>query len=450
MIRGIYLKIFLWYWVAALGATLAVAIMTFASGSQPLGQRWMSTTADLVARSAVEFYETGGSPALEHYVNNVETSGAIRVELYDPAGRDLLGRGLPPDTEEVAARARLTGRPQYALALRWAAGTPVATPRGTYLLAARVYPVAGIRRFAGFGPFLMKALIALVATALLCLLLARHLARPVRSLQSAARRIADGDWQARATPLVKDRNDEISDLAQDFDRMAGRIQQLIAKQHELLGDISHELRSPLARVNLSLELARRGDASALDRAQKDLDRLDTMIGEILTLTRLHTAQGQRIVSRIALRTLLESIAEDARFEGAAEDKQVVLVKPDECRMEGDPSLVRSALENLVRNAVRYTRPGSTVEIHLDARTLNGRRMACVRVCDSGPGVPPEALSRLFEPFYRADPARDATTGGFGLGLAIAQRVASFYGGAATACNLPQGGLEVTLTFPLAA
>lgn len=449
MIRGIYLKIFLWYWVAAVGATLAVAVITLASGTQPLGYRWMAMTADMAARSAVEFYETGGEAALAHYADTLEKNGAIQMELYDPAGHDLMQRGLPPDTAEIAARARMTGRPQYSLGLRWAAGTPVVTPRGMYLMAARVYPLRGLRRFAPLTPFLLKAAIALLATALLCLLLARHLAHPIRSLQTAARRIADGDWQARATPAVKKRGDEISDLAHDFDRMAERIQSLMAKQHELLGDISHELRSPLARVNLSLELARRGDTLALDRAQQDLDRIDVMIGQILTLTRLNAGHTRRMDGRIGLRGLVESIAEDARFEGAAQNKQVNVSGADELWMEGDPSLVRSAIENVVRNALRYTRPGTTVEIVLERNPAARPLEACICVRDAGEGVPPEALPRLFEPFYRADSARGQSSGGFGLGLAIAQRVTSLYGGRIAAHNRTQGGLEVELDFPLA-
>ena len=289
-------------------------------------------------------------------------------------------------------------------------------------------------------------LLPALAGALLCLLLGRHIAAPIRTLQTVAGRIADGDLSVRAAPAIGSRKDELADLARDFDRMADRIQALLRKQLELLGDISHELRSPLTRLNVSLELVRRGQTGSVERMQKDLRLLDTLIGQILTLTRLQARDDPRNETRVNLRSILESVAEDARFEVKEDGKSVVISRVDDCWMRGDPALLRSCIENVVRNAVHYTKPQTEVTVSLDS-VAEGPDSARILVSDHGDGVPPETLARIFEPFYRVTEAREHQTGGTGLGLSIAQRIAIFYGGSTRARNRDGGGLEVEIWLP---
>lgn len=160
---------------------------------------------------------------------------------------------------------------------------------------------------------LLRLGVAVASAGLLCWMIARHITAPIRSLQDAAGRIAQGDLAVRATPTIPPRNDEIADLARDFDRMADRVSSLLRKQQELLGDISHELRSPLARLSVSLELTRRGDAEGTERMQADLDRLDRLIEQILTLTRLQLKESGKLETAVDLRAILESVAEDTSF-----------------------------------------------------------------------------------------------------------------------------------------
>jgi two-component system sensor histidine kinase CpxA len=247
-------------------------------------------------------------------------------------------------------------------------------------------------------------------------------------------------------PTIAPRSDELADLARDFDRMAERIQSLIRKQQELLGDISHELRSPLARLGVSLELAQRGDKEALDRMQADLDRLDSMIEQILTLTRLDVREGEKLKTPVNLHAILASVAQDANFEGKETGRAVVLDAAEDCWVLGDAALLRSCVENVVRNAVRYTRPETKVEARLERRG----RAAHLAISDHGPGVPAEALPRLFEPFYRVSEARDLRIGGTGLGLCIAQKVVSFHGGSIAARNREGGGLVMEIDLPVLA
>ena len=286
-----------------------------------------------------------------------------------------------------------------------------------------------------------------LAGALLCLLLARHIALPIRALQSVAGKIADGDFSVRASPVIGSRKDELADLARDFDRMADRIQLLLRKQLELLGEISHELRSPLTRLNVSLELVRRGKTGGTGQMQADLHRLDTLIGQILTLTRLQMRDDRKSETRVNLRSILETVAQDAQFEVQDEGKSIVIARADDCWLNGDPSLLRSCVENVVRNAIHHTKPQTEVELSLEV-LAKGSGSARILVADRGDGVPPEALDRIFEPFYRVTQAREHQTGGTGLGLSIAQRIAIVHGGTIRAHNRDGGGLKLEIRLPV--
>jgi two-component system, OmpR family, sensor histidine kinase CpxA len=247
-------------------------------------------------------------------------------------------------------------------------------------------------------------------------------------------------------PAIGARRDELGDLARDFDKMTDRIQALLRRQQELLGDISHELRSPLTRLNVSLELVRRGEVDAAARMQRDLNRLNALIGQVLTLTRLQTREDHRSETPLNLRMILESVAEDARFEGREEGKSVTISRADDCWIAGDPALLRSCIENVVRNAVRYTKPETEVVISVEL-VRNGLDSARILVTDRGDGVPEEALERIFEPFFRVTEAREEQSGGTGLGLSIAQRIAVVHGGSIHARNRQGGGLEVEICLP---
>jgi two-component system, OmpR family, sensor histidine kinase CpxA len=445
-VRGIFYKIFLWFWFAMAMLGVAMLMFTVLTGYQPIGRRWMSRALDLYANSAVDFYTHGGAAQLNQYLDDIQESSGIRAALFDHNGHDLAGRGLPEGTLELMQKAAATGQSQIRTALRWSGALVVPSPKGNYIFVAQVRALRGLLLQSDFGAALLRLAVILLCAGLLCFLLARHISNPIRQLQSAASRIAEGDFSVRASPALAPRNDELADLARDFDVMADRIRSLLEKQQELLGDISHELRSPVTRLTVSLELARRGDATAFERIDTDLKRLGELIDHILTLTRLQTQAGQHTQIPVSLRTILESIVDDARLEGKSENKSVRLDQSDDCRIKCDPNLLRSCLENVVRNALRYTRPDTSVAIHV---ALNGGTppLAEIRIADEGPGVPPEALPRLFEPFFRVSGARDRSTGGSGLGLAISQKVAKTYGGSIEACNREGGGLEVKITFP---
>jgi two-component system, OmpR family, sensor histidine kinase CpxA len=438
----------LWFWVVAIGTGAAVMIVANLSGSQPRASLWMSLATGVYARSAVGTYLLGGKPALANYMSEIERAHGIRATLLDPHDQDILGKGLPPKSANLPREARETGQYRFRGGLVYTEAAPIWTPQGTFVLVAQVHPWEAFENPALLGGLALKLVVALICTGLLCALLARHLAAPIRALQAAAERIADGDLSVRAWPAIAPRSDELAILARDFDRMAQRIQELLQKQQQLLGDISHELRSPLTRLNVSLELLRHGESDAIDRMQTEIHRLDDLIGQILTLTRLQVREGQKIVSVVNLRSIIEGIVDDVRLEGKNEGKSVVLSPADDCRLQGDPALLRSCIENVVRNAVRYTKPQTEVVIALNSVEETGSHWARIVVSDHGHGVPRASLPRLFEPFFRVSEARDLRTGGVGLGLAIAQRVTLLYGGKITARNRDSGGLEIEIELPL--
>jgi two-component system, OmpR family, sensor histidine kinase CpxA len=448
MIRSIYAKIFLWFWAVALVAAGVVVLFTNLSGSYPRASLWMSLAAGVYARSGVDIYLRGGKTALSEYMNEIESAHGIRASLLDPKDRDVLGKGIPSESRDILRAARDTGQNQFRGGIVYTEASPISTPQGTFVLVAQVHPWQVFENPALLSGMALKFLIAVLCTGLLCLVLARHIASPIRTLQSAAARIADGDLSVRAMPAIAPRNDEVAKLARDFDRMAERIQRLLHKQKELLGDISHELRSPLTRLNVSLELLRHGESDAMERMQTDINRLDELIGQVLTLTRLQMGEGQKTVISVNLRSIVESVAEDARFEGQREGKLVVVAHAENCSLAADPALLRSCIENVVRNAVRHTKQNTDVVVAVSKVAVAEGSCARITVSDRGNGVPPQSLSRLFEPFYRVPDGSDSRADGFGLGLAIAQRVALLYGGSLSARNLDTGGLEMTIDLPL--
>jgi two-component system sensor histidine kinase CpxA len=286
--------------------------------------------------------------------------------------------------------------------------------------------------------------IAVLVTAVTALLLARYLSSPVVRLQKASRALAAGALDARVGSPFNRRKDEVGTLARDFDTMAERIQALVTDKETLLRDVSHELRSPLARIRMALALAQRRANEAtqpdLVRIEREAERLDKLVGQVMTLSRLRTATepGKELLD---LSALVAEVVEDARFEHPQTRVEYSATGP--AQLLGDPDGLKSAVENVVRNALTYA-PDQPIEVRVETSAAD----AVVRVLDRGPGVAPEHLAKIFEPFYRTDASRDHRQDGQGIGLAITARVTELHRGTVRAANRAGGGLEVVLTLPL--
>jgi signal transduction histidine kinase len=449
--KSLFLRIFLSFWMAlALFVVLAI-LVTLAF--RPRSSTWEALRTT-VLNDAVAAYEEGGAPQLLQYMDDLERAQHLRAYLFDERGIEVSGRPAPDWAIRVASggprmprdgfifpapplprdsRASSDGKHRYTLVL----GLP---PGPRVFFGPRGMPLPGL-------------IIAFISSGLVCYLLSWYLTKPIVRLRAATRQLAAGDLTARSGAPVTRRSDEVAGLMRDFDAMAERLEMLVKAQSRLLNDISHELRSPLARLNVALGLARqRGglqSAEMLDRIETEASRLNELIGRILTLARLEDGEQRVPQTPVPLDEVVVTVAEDAEFEAQERRCHVRTVIPEgDWGVRGNDSLLHSAVENVVRNAIRYTAEGSSVEIVLSSEESGGGAEAVLRVSDAGPGVPEDSLGKMFEPFYRLDDARGRLTGGVGLGLAITERAVRFHRGKVTAFNRAEGGLMVEIRLPL--
>jgi len=291
---------------------------------------------------------------------------------------------------------------------------------------------------------LMPILTGSAVSLLFAALLAWYFAKPIHSLRAAFESVAGGKLETRVDESMRHRNDELADLGSDFDRMANRLESLIEGQRRLLHDVSHELRSPLARLQAATGLLRQQPDRAtefIERIERDTGRMDMLVGELLTLARLDAGMAGQLDETVELPELLADIAEDARFEAEGKRCSIDVEMNGPTIARGSRELLHRAIENVVRNAVRHSPDDGHVKISTHAS--DGRLL--LTVVDAGPGVSEKELASIFEPFVRS--AREGSFSGYGLGLAITRRVIEAHGGSVSAVNRPEGGLVVTLELP---
>jgi two-component system, OmpR family, sensor kinase len=445
----LFWKFFLSYWaallVAVFGVSAAAWLYVLAERDPDLSLE-AGPRASFIVGSAASTLRHGGVPALRELMDDWGRRGTVRLFVTDGADRDLLGRRVPP---EALSRARvLVETDEDPSSVR-----RVRLPEGeTYLLFLPTATMPPLERFLfGVRPappialFLTGALVSLAFGALL----AWYVARPIRHLRSAFASLSLGRFETRVAPLIGRRRDEVADLGRDFDGMAQQLQALTAAQRSLLHDVSHELRSPLARLQAAIGLARQDprklDAS-LERIENEAGRVDELVGQLLTLSRLEASAAggpPERSERTDLVDLVASVAADADFEAQAGGRAVAFTGEGEILADVRVELLHRAIENVVRNAVQHTAPGTTVEVSV-GRPSAGEVL--VTVADRGPGVAEPEIERIFEPFYRGAQGRPGR--GFGLGLAIARRAVEAHGGRLRAANRPGGGLSIELSVPL--
>ena len=425
--RSLFAKILLWFLATVLAAFAGFNLIE-ARFDDAMRHAPMVRAFRFQAREAREAYESGGAKALRWDLDRIQ--GIFQAEAYltDANGRDLV-------TGEDRGALIHTGswtwlrRNRSVIARR--------TADGKYWFILSIPEAAVARSLLPPEQFLV-----LLAVLILSYLLARYLTSPLRKLQAALERFGQGDFSARTGAT---RRDELGELARTFDRMAERIQNLVAAERRLLLDISHELRSPLARLSVAIELARSGENrdAALDRIQKEADRLNLLVGGLLQSTRAEVDPGALRAQRVRLDELLSDIVNDGSLEAAARGCSLDLDAQCPATITGDPELLRRAAENVIRNAIRYAPPQTSVEVRLSCDD----HAAHIHVRDYGPGVPEEALTRIFQPFYRVEGHRNRESGGVGLGLAIAQRAVELHRGTLRASNA-HPGLCVEIDLPV--
>jgi two-component system sensor histidine kinase CpxA len=449
--KSLFLRIFLSFWMAqALFVVLAI-LVTLAFRPRTSSWEGLRTT---ILNDAVANYEEGGEAQLRQYMEGVESSQHVRAYLFDELGNEVSRRGAPDWAMRVAAGGPRSPRDGFLIPAPPAQRDSRASSDGKHRYTLVLGLPPGPRVF--FGPRGLPVpglIIAIISSGLVCYFLSWYMTKPIVRLRAATRQLAAGDLTARSGAPISKQRDEVAGLMRDFDAMAERLELLVKAQSRLLNDISHELRSPLARLNVALGLTRQRagveSADMLDRIELEASRLNELIGRILTLARLEDGEQRVPQTPVPLGELVAGVAEDAEFEAQARHCHVRTMIPEgDWGVRGNDSLLHSAVENVVRNAVRYTQEGSSVEIALTSEKRGSGAEAVLRVSDSGPGVPEDALEKLFQPFYRLDDARGRLTGGVGLGLAITERAVRFHGGKVAAFNRAEGGLMVEIRLPL--
>jgi two-component system, OmpR family, sensor kinase len=467
--HSLFLRIFMLFWVAMaliVGGSIAITFtITAREYEAPELQRRPS-----IAIQASEVLARGGIGALKSWLDTNKNAIPDRdVFIIGTDGADILGRQL---TESAARRLEFFNRDESVN--RQPVEAPERRPFGPpppgnfrpsraapQIVAAdgSVYTVITVpRRPSIFGALSLPAIsltivfIALVVSALTSWWLAQHLSSPIRRIQEGARALASENPDVRAdagfrvSAGLEGRRDEVAVLARDFDAMADQLRANRSAITQLLRDISHELRSPLARMRVALGLARQPAADLsrqLDRLEREIERLDSLISQVLKLARLHGTDAPFAREAFDVDEVIAEVVRDANFEGAAKNCKVNLRGLAKMSVNGNRDLVHSAIENVLRNAVRYSPQSTPVDVSVEHESSG----LVISILDRGPGVPPADLERIFEPFYRVAESRDRDSGGEGIGLAITAQVMKAHGGAAAASNNQQGGLLVRLSLP---
>jgi two-component system sensor histidine kinase CpxA len=448
---GLFVKIFLCFWITVIVIGTAMVSAFFLQPANVPSQ-WhavLTETTRYLGTAAVRALERGGVPAADAYTHALAQDAHAHGCVFDASGQALAGETCAELTGLAGRVRRGETSPQDLRRGLTRVAVPVTGPDGRTFIYASELP-AGPGAAFGTSPklVLLRAGVAILISGLLCYLLARYLTAPILHLRGVAQQISAGQLNMRADSALELRRDEFGDLVRDFNLMAGKTENLISSQRQLMYDVSHELRSPLARMNVALDLlhSRIGDDSAIRHMETDLQRLNGLIARLLTVAKLDAANALQTRVRVDLTELVSSIASDAEFEAQEKGTKVVVVVA-ELAVLGDPNLLRSALENVLRNAMRYTEPGTAVEVALQAAPAADGSEALIVIRDHGKGVPENDLTKIFKPFYRVPDTRTSEHGGAGLGLAITQRIVTLHAGRIRAINEPGGGLRVEMIFP---
>nr|WP_320048892.1 ATP-binding protein [uncultured Desulfuromonas sp.] len=449
----LYMRIFLSFWLTV---TLAGAIMAIIAYMNRPPERMFPPEGDhnfadralaSYAQDARMALARGGLDGWRHYVTTRRDRNA-ELFIVGQDGKPLLQRPVDPEivplVQQVFAEQRIKIK-HHDRDIYFAQPFKDHLQRPAVLVVhLHMPPPPDKMPFFRAGPLIFLAVFLLIG-GLVCWWLARSLTSPIQTLRNVTQQFAGGDLSVRVGDSITGQS-EIKDLANDFDTMAQRIEQQVESQQRLQRDISHELRSPLARLNVALELARQrsGDQaeSALNRIERESDRLNEMIGQLLSLHRLES-EVLTCEHSLDLSALLVDLVADANFEAHARNVVVRVKNEPGVSIRGDEKLLYGAIENVLRNAVRYTKEDSSVEVAM--RKLADKVLITVR--DHGPGIDDAALEKIFQPFYRVDDSRERNTGGTGIGLAIADRTIRRHGGTIRARNVVGGGLEVVIELP---
>jgi two-component system OmpR family sensor kinase len=441
----LFWKFFIFFWLAqtttVIGVGLAIWLKSPERDQPHANMFWYPPQAFLVA-SAASTLRYGGHEALRGLLQEQYREPIPPIFAVDENNHELLDR---PVSEEMIEQAnRLIGSQNSGGIVE-----RVTNDGHTYLLFVPSFanlPPDGHRRPPrGMFPPPMPLLAGWLVSLIFAALLAGYFSKPIRKLRTAFEAVANGHLDQRLEPVMGKRRDELADLGRDFDNMVHRIQQLMDGQKRVLHDVSHELRSPLARLQAAIGLARQQPERVEDsmtRIEREAVRMDNLVNELLTISRLEAGMAGKLDEDVDLNELISNVMEDARFEAEASCCRIEFEEHGRVIVLGNAELLHRAVENVVRNAVKHSPVGGLVTIKMQK---NEDQTVCIYVFDEGTGIPEADIESIFEPFFRSDASKNSN--GHGLGLAISHRVINAHHGSISAQNRSSGGLCVTITLP---
>ena len=449
--RRLYWKIFISFWLATILIIFTTAWVTSEiaqASSTPIRER---VFMDSYANAAVATFESGHHDSLIKWLGKTGLDRSLELYLLTSKG-EIIGNREPPESVKIVSENLVHGRLDEGIfkSGHLIVSHEILSTSGTaYRLAAvSEHPLSYFIQIPWAG-LSVRLIIAIFISGLICYLLSYYLTQPLRSLRLAARSIATGKLNTRVGRFIGHHKDEIADLSHEFDSMAEKLETLVYSKERLLQDISHELRSPLARLQISIELGRQKTGTKAEPEFKRMEleclRLNKLITEILEFARLDKCTSVTQKSLVDFPKLLTDIIDDANYEFAAESPRVLAGEIQPCQFMADERLIHRAVENILRNALHYSPPSEKILVSLHWDTENNQIL--VEIEDKGPGVPEDQLSKIFNPFYRVDTSREKKTGGYGLGLAIAQQAIKLHHGEILAKNQSGGGLLVRIILP---
>jgi len=466
--RKLYTKIFIWFLVAFVlvgGTLLFLAIDGQSEYARARIEQNDTTLTPPFADRWASVFERQGKAGLYDYRSHAGGVG-IHTYFFGPDGSEILGAAPPKQAAFLLPKAMQTDQTQisWTTTHRFIAQRATGPSGKQYVLFIDMPSPLGLLFDlpTAFGPALtsrpqiqaLRVFILIVVGALLCFWLARYITGPVGQLQSAVRQLADGNLNSRVGSVITHRQDELADLGRDFNRMAERIESLMLSQQRLIRNVSHELRSPLSRLTVALDLAQQDSDPAirgyLDRIGREANLLNNLIESLLKLVRLESRTEPLDQTIVELDALVCEVAADVDFEARSRGSGVRITNLQPCLVYGVRDLLHSAIENIIRNGVAYTKKGTEVEVSLERVLDKGQDCVVIHVRDFGEGVPRDDLESIFKPFYRTADARERSSGGFGLGLSITAEAVRLHGGQVRAENCNGGGLLVEVTLPLGA
>ena len=446
-VHSLFLKIFLWFWATVIvtAISLVAGFIILSGNGVSQSHATMTETARQSGAMAVEEVELHGAPAASAYLARIEDQTHLQACLFDRSGNVLAGSNCAAFSETIS---RLTVT--HTSEVSWRHGSTRIAVRlpgrngAAYIYATSVPTGPPLSRVA----IVRQWCIALLVSGFICYLLTRYLTTPILRLREASQHLAAGELSTRAAAEMERRQDELGSLVRDFNTMADRIEELISRQRQLVSDVSHELRSPLARLNVALDIGRqrKGDDPAFDQMEQDLESMNEMIGRLLSIARLDASTTPVAMTEVDLSELVSKIVRSAQFE-LQESNAVHLTMSGQYFVQANAELLHSAIENVMRNAIRYTEGDSPIEVCLRSQEFAPSNFVRLAIRDHGSGVPESELLNIFQPFYRVAEDRDRLSGGTGLGLAIAERVVRIHGGTIHARNAAPHGLEVEILLP---